>query len=144
MSVEVGVKPLGGVLASEVVSVCCVAQAGTTGVEVSTREAACSRVLVGVRFRLVSSVCFLGYGLAGLVGLYVGWQKLRGVYVGVRSRRIQAGGTAPAGEKRRTKCCKLVLEVRDGERGMARAEPGQTRTFTESQGHTLHSEQAHN
>lgn len=33
VSVEVGVKPLGGVLASEVVSVCCAAQAGTTGGE---------------------------------------------------------------------------------------------------------------
>lgn len=38
----------------------------------------------------------------------------------------------------------LVLDVGDVERGMARAEPGQAGTFTETQGHTLHSEQVLN
>ena len=77
MSVAVGVKPLGGVLASEVVLVCCAAQAGAGGGEVSTRKAACSRVPVGWRFRVVSSVCLLGCRLPGLVDLYIGGQELR-------------------------------------------------------------------
>lgn len=38
----------------------------------------------------------------------------------------------------------LVLDVGDVERGMARAEPGQARTLTETQGHTLHSKQVLN
>lgn len=51
------------------------------------------------------------------------------------SRRFQAGGTAPAGETRWARCCKLllviVLEVGDGQREVTKAEPGQTRALIE-------------